>query len=338
MAKALAQASVIAVCVFLAIFISGCSVQNQQESMNEEFFNYTAYFCAERDCLQDFATQLKSATSTIRCALYGINENLLSDLAALRNITAEIVVDKNSRIPAAYLKTEGGFVVKRDSKGIVHDKYCILDNTTVLTGSFNPTAAAKNDYNNILIINSTSLAAFYSRDFERLKQGKSGKTPTAAAATAWKAKRKAAMLNSTLVEVYFCPQDNCADAVEEELGKANSSIIFAAYSFTSAGIANELVLKSSEGVAVSGIIEKSTTGSEYSKHAMLAANIVNVKLESSKRLMHHKFFIIDGKTVITGSFNPTENADKRNDENIIIIENAAVAEEYAAEFHRIYGD
>ena len=35
--------------------------------------------------------------------------------------------------------------------------------------------------------------------------------------------------------------------------------------------------------------------------------------------MHHKVFIIDEEIVITGSFNPSKNADTRNDENILII-------------------
>ena len=148
---------------------------------------------------------------------------------------------------------------------------------------------------------------------------------------------KVAVLNDTIVKVHFCPQDSCADAVKKELEKANSSILFAAYSFTSSEMANELILKSREGVRVSGVIEKSTAGSSYSKDKVLAANGIPVLLESSKRLMHHKFFVINGTTVITGSFNPTENANSRNDENIIIIVNAAVAEKYSDEFNRIYG-
>ena len=88
---------------------------------------------------------------------------------------------------------------------------------------------------------------------------------------------------------------------------------------------------------MAGVIEKSTTGSEYSKHNALAANGINVTLEGSKKLMHHKFFVIDNKTVVTGSFNPTENADTRNDENIIIVENPEVAREYSGEYYSIIG-
>lgn len=325
-------------CIITAAVILSCTPQEQKnrETAREGSFNYTAYFCPAQDCLQAFAHQLKNAKASIRCALYGIDSKLLSDLAsfsgsAAANVTLEIVVDKNAKIPAAYLKQAGGFVLKRSSKGIMHNKYCIIDNAEIITGSFNPTAAAKNDYNNIFIINSTSLASFYMQNFNLLKENLSRPHSS-------QQPPKAVMLNDTLVQVHFCPQDSCADAIGEELEKANTSILFAAYSFTSAEIANELILKSQSGVAVSGIIEKSTTGSAYSKDKAMAANGISLQLESTKKLMHHKFFVVDNKVVITGSFNPTQNADTRNDENIIIIENSAVAEAYAVEFNRILND
>ncbi len=104
------------------------------------------------------------------------------------------------------------------------------------------------------------------------------------------------------------------------------------YSFTHPKIANELVLKKAEGIDVKGIIEKSTTGSKYSKHEMLAANGVDVKLESTSALLHYKVFIIDKRIVITGSMNPTESGIGRNDENVLIIHNKEVALKFLEEF------
>ena len=42
--------------------------------------------------------------------------------------------------------------------------------------------------------------------------------------------------------------------------------------------------------------------------------------------------IIDRKTVITGSYNFSQNAEKENDENIVIIHNPKVAQGYSREF------
>jgi phosphatidylserine/phosphatidylglycerophosphate/cardiolipin synthase-like enzyme len=51
--------------------------------------------------------------------------------------------------------------------------------------------------------------------------------------------------------------------------------------------------------------------------------------------MHHKVFIIDGNTVITGSANPTKNGLTRNDENILVIRSGKIAQQYLAEFKSI---
>jgi phosphatidylserine/phosphatidylglycerophosphate/cardiolipin synthase-like enzyme len=52
--------------------------------------------------------------------------------------------------------------------------------------------------------------------------------------------------------------------------------------------------------------------------------------------MHHKVFVIDGKTVVMGSFNFSESADEKNDENLLIIEDPELAKKYLAEFERVY--
>lgn len=319
----------------------GCTTQQIQPQpvYHEQFFNYTLHFCSEEDCMQIITAQLTAATESINCALYGISNDLLDNLARLYDVTktgdtgpvqVRVVVD--SKATAAEKHVKSGMVHKHRGIGIMHNKYCIIDNRTVITGSFNPTTA-KRDYNNIITINSTALAASYLTDFhgmqQNLRQQASAKGKRA------QNKENIVVLNDTVVEVYFCPADNCAAALIRELRQANRSITFAAYSFTSPEIANELIIKASQGANVSGVIEKSTTGSKYSKHTALAANGISLAIESSKKLMHHKFFVIDNETVITGSFNPTENADKRNNENIIVIRNKALAGKYVEEFGKI---
>ena len=52
--------------------------------------------------------------------------------------------------------------------------------------------------------------------------------------------------------------------------------------------------------------------------------------------MHHKFAVVDGDVVATGSYNWTNNADFNNDENLVILHSEAVASDYAAEFLRVW--
>jgi phosphatidylserine/phosphatidylglycerophosphate/cardiolipin synthase-like enzyme len=52
--------------------------------------------------------------------------------------------------------------------------------------------------------------------------------------------------------------------------------------------------------------------------------------------MHHKVIVIDGETVVTGSYNFSKNAETRNNENLLIIKgNREIAEAYLAEFERV---
>ncbi|MBT4110758.1 DUF1669 domain-containing protein, partial [Candidatus Woesearchaeota archaeon] len=54
--------------------------------------------------------------------------------------------------------------------------------------------------------------------------------------------------------------------------------------------------------------------------------------------MHHKVFVIDEETVVTGSFNPTGGGDTRNDENVLIITDKDIAKEFEEEFEKVYAE
>jgi phosphatidylserine/phosphatidylglycerophosphate/cardiolipin synthase-like enzyme len=53
--------------------------------------------------------------------------------------------------------------------------------------------------------------------------------------------------------------------------------------------------------------------------------------------MHHKVIIIDAKTVIFGSFNFSRSADAENDENLLIVDDAGLAQSFEQEFAKVYG-
>jgi phosphatidylserine/phosphatidylglycerophosphate/cardiolipin synthase-like enzyme len=55
-------------------------------------------------------------------------------------------------------------------------------------------------------------------------------------------------------------------------------------------------------------------------------------------LLHHKVGIVDGHTIITGSQNWSDAANRGNDENLLVIENKTVAAHFQREFDRLYQD
>lgn len=55
-------------------------------------------------------------------------------------------------------------------------------------------------------------------------------------------------------------------------------------------------------------------------------------------LLHHKYGVVDEKTVITGSHNWTEAADRNNDETLLVIESPTVAAHYEREYDRLWAN
>ncbi len=134
---------------------------------------------------------------------------------------------------------------------------------------------------------------------------------------------------------YFCPEDHCALRVISWVNRANSSIDLAIYSFTHDDISRALIEAYRRGVKVRVIMEERNVD-KYSEYEKLVEAGIPVKLDENSALMHNKFMVIDGKVVLTGSFNYTNSADKRNDENLLVVVSPQVAESYEAEFNEMW--
>jgi phosphatidylserine/phosphatidylglycerophosphate/cardiolipin synthase-like enzyme len=128
--------------------------------------------------------------------------------------------------------------------------------------------------------------------------------------------------------VCFTPGGNCTDLIVKALGEAKSSILVQAYSFTSAPIAKALLDAHKRGVRVDVILDSSNRTDKYSAADFLANQGVPTKIDAAHAIAHNKIIIIDGETVITGSFNFTKAAQEKNAENVLIIRDKALAALY----------
>jgi len=106
------------------------------------------------------------------------------------------------------------------------------------------------------------------------------------------------------------------------------------FSFTNEGIADAILFN--DKADIRGLFEKVGSGSEYSQYNRLKDFGLDVRVDNNSFSMHHKVFIIDNRTVITGSMNPTGAGDHKNDENILIIHDKKIAMKYVEEFLRLY--
>jgi len=114
----------------------------------------------------------------------------------------------------------------------------------------------------------------------------------------------------------------------KEMEQAKTSVLVQAYSFTSAPIAKALLNAHKRGVKVEVILDKSQKTQKYSSATFLNNQGIPVKIDAQHTIAHNKVMIIDGETVITGSFNFTKAAEESNAENLLIIHDKKLAERY----------
>ncbi|MEI8120403.1 MAG: phospholipase D family protein [bacterium] len=128
--------------------------------------------------------------------------------------------------------------------------------------------------------------------------------------------------------VYFSPHGGCTEAIVKELNGARSNILMQAYSFTSDAIAKVLLGAQKRGVTVRVILDKSQRTEKYSSADFLSHAEIETMIDDQHAIAHNKVIIIDGATVITGSFNFTKAAENSNAENLLIIHDPGLAELY----------
>ena len=111
-----------------------------------------------------------------------------------------------------------------------------------------------------------------------------------------------------------------------------------AFVLTADPITQALLDADARDVQVSGVIERGQSNNMGSDYQALVDAGLNVLLDGNYKNMHHKVIIIDDQIVITGSYNFSRNAEERNDENILFLYNAEIADFYIEEFDKVFGD
>ena len=141
--------------------------------------------------------------------------------------------------------------------------------------------------------------------------------------------------NEPNIKACFSPAGGISKKIINEIEKAEKSIDVAMYSFTKRDLAWALVKAKERGVEVRIILDGDRVTNKYSKYRFFKNKNILPKL--IQQTMHNKFAIIDEKLLITGSYNWTASAEKRNFENILFIRNSPrLIKEYSKEFNGLW--
>jgi phosphatidylserine/phosphatidylglycerophosphate/cardiolipin synthase-like enzyme len=283
---------------------------------------------------------LNAARVSVDLAVFDFDISAMSDAllrAAARGVTVRLVVDsENLDTPEVSEQTgilqHAGIAVRFDRREpFMHDKFIVVDGAVAWMGSWNMT---DNDTwrnnNQMLRFASRQVAADYASEFQQLFDGRFGSAKSSA--TPYPRVR----LGQANVEVYFSPEDGVAKYVLARLNAAKRSIHFMTFSYTSSAIADAMVAQAQAGLPVRGVFERQNAGGTGSAFGRLRQGGVDVLEDGNCYILHHKVIVIDARTVITGSYNFTNSAERDNDENLVIVDDPRLARVYLDEFEWVY--
>jgi len=270
---------------------------------------------------------------------------------------------KNAKIPYIDDTADGS-----KGSGLMHHKFIVIDNKVVFTTSANFTMSdvhgdfgaplTTGNKNNALRIESPEMAKLFTQEFELMWNDKLFGTKKPHRSV------QSLMVGDIPIEVKFSPdktaiawQDTSNGLIGKSLNKAQASADMALFVFAEPDLGNLLEEKHNQNVDVKVLIDPSFAYRDYSAALDMwgyvstqdcrvgnskpwAKPIDTVGVPNLVRgdLLHHKFGVVDGNTIITGSHNWSNTANRTNDETLLIINNPLVGAHFQREFDRLFDD
>jgi len=214
-----------------------------------------------------------------------------------------------------------------DRPGLMHNKFVVIDDVLVFTGSMNWSynGLHKND-NDLLRLEGEPAARLYHDAFTALWQRKSRSPAPAGLELAG---------GSGQVDVYFAPSygDEAEQRIVKEISRAEREILVAAFVLTNPEIIKALNRAAGRDVKVRVLLERRNLRDSEEENL---DRRIEVRPDANRYSMHLKTMVIDEQVVITGSFNFTRSAVTRNDENILILTSTQLAQRYKEKVWRLW--
>ena len=300
--------------------------------------------------VSELIAKIAAATQSIDVAMYTSGDasivNALKQAAA-RGIRVRYITDRVATNTLFTDTTGLGFsFVRSTNQNLMHNKFFIIDagsvnNAWLWAGSTNnSTGQLYTDPNNAVFIQDQALARVFTVKFEEM-WGSTTATPNAANAKYGIDKTKNTPRDLTIggkkVEVYFSPTDGTTAAIVKEIDNAETDLQFALLIHTANETGTAIFNAYRRNVKTRGIVDKDTaaTGDEF---YYLTSRGVPIRLYTDGSIFHHKYCLVDATnaasnpTLLTGSHNWSATAETRNDENLLVIHDAAMTNIYLQEF------
>ena len=129
-------------------------------------------------------------------------------------------------------------------------------------------------------------------------------------------------------QVCFTPNQACQKLIVQQINNAKESILIQAYSFTDSDIIKALIKAKHRGLQVLVLLDHSNLKARYSGLNEILSHQINVRIDKPAGIAHNKIIIIDNRILIGGSYNFSKGAYKRNAENVMIIYDKNLVNQY----------
>jgi phosphatidylserine/phosphatidylglycerophosphate/cardiolipin synthase-like enzyme len=257
--------------------------------------------------------------------------------------------------------------------GLMHSKYVVVDRQLVITGSANFTASCihgdaadrrtRGNVNHLLQLDSPQLAELFAEDFNRMwGDGPGGKPDSRFGLAKQSGPAAQVMVGQTTVDVLFAPHRatdpyHGLNLIGETLAAAKKRVDMALFVLSAQALTTVIADLQAKGVELRVLADPGFASRSFSevldllgvamadRHCKLeagnhplqqAAEGVGIPRLARGDKLHHKLAVIDGNTVITGSFNWSPSAAHQNDEVLMVIHSPLLAAHFTREIDRLW--
>ncbi|MGA8182410.1 MAG: phospholipase D-like domain-containing protein [Terriglobia bacterium] len=141
-------------------------------------------------------------------------------------------------------------------------------------------------------------------------------------------------------QTLFTSQSSVARSIERLLLEARVSVDAALYRITNPRLARALGKARDRGLRVRLLVDRNKYQATAVTRKLIAENslpfqaIYGRKEKGSK--LHHKFAVLDGHIVLTGSYNWTLDSEERNFDHMLVLRDTDLVLAYQQEFERLW--
>ena len=139
-----------------------------------------------------------------------------------------------------------------------------------------------------------------------------------------------------VAHVHFSPGEACLTAILGQLGRTHKTADICVFTITDDRIARAILDAHARRVAVRIITDNDKQYDGGSDVARLRGAGIALKVDETEHHMHHKFAVLDGATLLNGSYNWTRSAGAFNEENLVVTSEPGLVQAFARQFSALW--